>query len=290
MWNCRSLLAESPDLTRGPGVRDAAPLSPRSGRPEDMDLPRRARRPRARAALDHRSDHGRPAHRERGRAPAHRRQRGALRLRAHPEGARGRGPPAEARGRTARSRCTSTRIWEPRASRSFAESSHCRIWDETNQALFAARDRFGIKPLFYAVHDGDAAPRLGGQGALRGRRPGALEPEARLPGASGGGAPLADALRRRLPGPARALYARDAGYTHLHRYWDFDYARTASLAPDDAADEEYAERLRDVLDEAVRLRLRADVPVGCYLSGGLDSCAVIGLASRHSPNRSAPSR
>ena len=41
------------------------------------------------------------------------------------------------------------------------------------------------------------------------------------------------------------------------------------------------ERLRDVLDEAVRLRLRADVPVGCYLSGGLDSCSVIGLASKH---------
>src|SRR5262249_51548659 len=47
------------------------------------------------------------------------------------------------------------------------------------------------------------------------------------------------------------------------------------------ADAEYADRFRHALDEAVRLRLRADVPVGCYLSGGLDSCAVLGLAARH---------
>src|SRR5262249_58191169 len=63
-------------------------------------------------------------------------------------------------------------------------------------------------------------------------------------------------------------------------YWDFDYPKAGeprAIRPDP----EYAERFRQALDEAVRLRLRADVPVGCYLSGGLDSCAVLGLAARH---------
>jgi asparagine synthase (glutamine-hydrolysing) len=69
------------------------------------------------------------------------------------------------------------------------------------------------------------------------------------------------------------------------RYWDFDYPQADAGAP--RSDAEYAEAFRHELDEAVRIRLRADVPVGCYLSGGIDSCAVLGLAARH---RSDPIR
>src|SRR5262249_37437673 len=66
----------------------------------------------------------------------------------------------------------------------------------------------------------------------------------------------------------------------LVRSWDFDYPAADAGRPV-GPDAEYAERFRHALDEAVRLRLRADVPVGCYFSGGLDSCAVLGLAARH---------
>ena len=62
------------------------------------------------------------------------------------------------------------------------------------------------------------------------------------------------------------------GQTRLIRYWDFDYPVADDEQPV-GPDTEYAERFRHALDEAVRLRLRADVPVGCYLSGGIDSCA-----------------
>ena len=65
------------------------------------------------------------------------------------------------------------------------------------------------------------------------------------------------------------------------RYWDFDYPTATALATNPQDDAFYIEQFRAKLDEAVRLRMRADVPVGCYLSGGLDSCAVLGLASRH---------
>src|SRR5262249_18783755 len=63
-------------------------------------------------------------------------------------------------------------------------------------------------------------------------------------------------------------------------YWDFNYPREAEQTRR-RSDSDYVAEFRHVLEEAVRLRLRADVPVGCYLSGGLDSCAVLGLAARH---------
>src|SRR5207253_5377118 len=69
----------------------------------------------------------------------------------------------------------------------------------------------------------------------------------------------------------------------LVRYWDLDYPRESApgLGLDLPAQ---AERLRELLVESIRLRLRADVPVGCYLSGGIDSCSVLGIASRLSRN------
>ena len=85
--------------------------------------------------------------------------------------------------------------------------------------------------------------------------------------------------------PGHYLIA-SAGQVRLVRYWDFDYP-AADRPPGVRTDAEYAEEFRGALDEAVRLRLRADVPVGCYLSGGLDSCAVLGLAATH---RSDPIR
>jgi asparagine synthase (glutamine-hydrolysing) len=66
----------------------------------------------------------------------------------------------------------------------------------------------------------------------------------------------------------------------LSRYWDFDYPRATDHVPE-RSDAEYAEEFRYVFEESVRMRLRADVPVGCYLSGGIDSCAIVGLAARH---------
>ena len=157
------------------------------------------------------------------------------------------------------------------------------LWDEREQRLFAARDRFGIKPLFYAEQDG--VLYLGSEvKALQGaglRLSWDLESVHHLLTL---GVPLPArtvfAGVRQVP-PGHFLEARN-GTVRLQRYWDLDYPPVEG-APEWTEGDEHAlpERLRDALDEAVRLRLRADVPVGCYLSGGLDSSAVLGLAARH---------
>jgi asparagine synthase (glutamine-hydrolysing) len=79
--------------------------------------------------------------------------------------------------------------------------------------------------------------------------------------------------------PGHYLLATDK-HIEVNRYWDFnDPTRNSAILP--RSDADYAAEFRGNLEEAVRLRLRADVPVGCYLSGGLDSCAVLGLAARY---------
>jgi asparagine synthase (glutamine-hydrolysing) len=153
------------------------------------------------------------------------------------------------------------------------------IWDEPNQLLFAARDRFGIKPLFYAVHDGTLYLASEMKALFAAGVPARWNPHT-VYATMMGGHPTQTLFAGVSQVPPGHYLLATAEYTQLHRYWDFNYAPEDRGAPA-IADQEYAERLHAALDEAVRLRLRADVPVGCYLSGGLDSCTVLGLASKH---------
>ena len=88
--------------------------------------------------------------------------------------------------------------------------------------------------------------------------------------------------------PGHYLIAGDK-HVQVNQYWDFHYPRADVAAPQ-RSDADWAAEFRFALEEAVRIRLRADVPVGCYLSGGLDSCSVLGLAARHHADQFAPSR
>ena len=78
--------------------------------------------------------------------------------------------------------------------------------------------------------------------------------------------------------PGHYLRATREGH-RVHQYWDVDYPADGTLPA--RSDRDYIEGFREVLEAAVKTRLRADVPVGCYLSGGIDSCSVLGLASLH---------
>ena len=156
------------------------------------------------------------------------------------------------------------------------------LWDETNRTIFAARDRFGIKPLFYAFHRETLYFASEVKALFAAGVPARWDAESVYHSVEFGGhqvRTLFDGILQVPPG--HYLIATD-NHVQLHQYWDFNYPRADNAAPQ-RSDADYAAEFRDALEEAVRIRLRADVPVGCYLSGGLDSCAVLGLAARHHP-------
>ena len=132
----------------------AALASSRPRRTGALDLARLPRRARPHPALDHRPHHRRSADRERGRVALDRRERRVLRFRAIRDEPPRRGPQASAPDPTARSRCTSTRTYGPECLHHLRGEFAFAIWDGRNRRLFAGRDRFGVKPLFYAEHDG----------------------------------------------------------------------------------------------------------------------------------------
>jgi asparagine synthase (glutamine-hydrolysing) len=156
------------------------------------------------------------------------------------------------------------------------------VWDECHQLLFAARDRFGIKPLHYAVHEGTLYVASEAKALFAAGVPARWDSDYFYQHSTG----PAMADRTLFEGvyqvpPGHYLVAHRGGI-RLFRYWEFSYPPAAELAASRRRDESYIEEFASVFDEAVRLRMRADVPVGCYLSGGLDSCAALGFASRHS--------
>ena len=151
------------------------------------------------------------------------------------------------------------------------------VWDRRREQVWLARDRMGEKPLYYAEADGGLV--FGSELRAVLAHP-AVSRSLDLPGLSRYLAydfiPDPHSLMRgvRKLGPGEELTLRD-DKTMLARYWDIPFR------PRPAVDERIWEReIRARLDESVRLRLAADVPVGCFLSGGIDSSAVTATAAR----------
>ena len=151
------------------------------------------------------------------------------------------------------------------------------IWDSKEQRLFIARDRLGIKPLFYAEHKGrfyfasemkailcDAEfPRSIDEVALTAYFRFAYVP-----------APLTiyANIKKLLPGHALTW---EKGSIRIRKYWDL------SFEPDRSKKEDYfIEGFLELFEEAIRIRLMSEVPLGAFLSGGIDSSAVVAVMSR----------
>ena len=151
------------------------------------------------------------------------------------------------------------------------------IWDEEQEILWAARDRFGIKPMFYAQAGGVLYLASEIKALLAAGVPAAWDEETvfrQLFACFDSERALFEGVRQVPPG--HYLIARNK-VVRLERYWDVDYPRQGREIKWER--DACIEQLRHLLTEAVRLRLRADVPMGCLLSGGLDSSTVLGLAA-----------
>ncbi|MAT72650.1 MAG: asparagine synthase (glutamine-hydrolyzing) [Planctomycetaceae bacterium] len=158
------------------------------------------------------------------------------------------------------------------------------IWDERRQRLVLARDRVGIRPLYYCQQDGGIAFASEIKALLASRRVRAeLHPTA-LDEVFSVWSPLPPhtAFRNIASLPPGHYAVMEPGQPErVVRYWDFEFpARGGETL---VRLEEACEQLRELLADAVRLRLRADVPVGAYLSGGLDSSTIAALVQDGSP-------
>jgi asparagine synthase (glutamine-hydrolysing) len=157
------------------------------------------------------------------------------------------------------------------------------LFDSPDDTLYLVRDRFGIKPLYWTeTHDGvvfgsELKVLFANPGVTRRFTPDGIFHQlmqAVVPGTT-----AFDGIHQVMPGHFLKVQRRDGRlYISQHRYWDIPFPE-ANARPVGTSDEEWIDGVRNQLVNAVQLRLEADVPVGCYLSGGIDSCSIMGLAA-----------
>jgi asparagine synthase (glutamine-hydrolysing) len=156
------------------------------------------------------------------------------------------------------------------------------LWDDQRRTLHLARDRFGERPLYYATTDDGLLAFASESRALRIAGFGGVSPDPAM---------VAEMLRQGYVPSGRSIWSDVMGVPHasrltlrpdeppmVERWW------TAPEVGPDVADDEAARWLRQELDRAVRDQLEADVPLGTFLSGGIDSTTIAALAARHHPH------
>ena len=154
------------------------------------------------------------------------------------------------------------------------------LWDSKQQRLFAARDRLGKKPLVYVHQNGrflfasEIKAILEAPGIERRVDPVALHyylTYQYVPSPY----TIFDGVKKLPPGHY-LLYDR-TGRLKIERYWKLNFP---SHLEDSTSTSEWCERLRTALEESIRLRLISDVPIGVFLSGGIDSSLIVGVMAR----------
>ena len=197
-------------------------------------------------------------------------------------------PELEAAGHRYKSHCDTETIlhayeqYGPECLQRFRGMFSFAIWDKSRRRLFCARDRLGIKPFYY-FWDGRTFAFASEVKALL-EHP-SISPalrEAALPeylafGYGSGEETMFQGIRKLMPGHTLELDLLSAApQPVIRQYWDVPAA-----APDSSlSDREWISETRRRLEETVRMRLMSDVPLGMFLSGGIDSSAIAALMKR----------
>jgi asparagine synthase (glutamine-hydrolysing) len=153
------------------------------------------------------------------------------------------------------------------------------IWDSRRKCLFVARDRLGIKPLYYQLTDQHLV--FGSEIKVVLAYPG-VEPRferANLPeylafGYLSGEETFYSGIRKLMPG--HWMEVDSSGHVQLQRYWDLPIVHDES----GRGEAHYVSTYRELLEQAVNSHLMSDVPLGVFLSGGVDSSAVAALMTK----------
>lgn len=157
------------------------------------------------------------------------------------------------------------------------------IWDAHRKRLFLARDRLGKKPLHYHYDPRDGTLLFASELKALLQHPKlaqrTVDDEALRLYVQFGYVPAPRTIWnevRKLP-PGHTLTLEGDGTLHIRQYWDVDFNAKTSLSMADAQ-----RRVRELLEESVRLRMISDVPLGAFLSGGIDSSAVVACMAKAS--------
>ena len=158
------------------------------------------------------------------------------------------------------------------------------IYDPVRRQFFLARDRIGKKPLYYSIYDGllTFASELKALVTARPEIPKTIDDEALnefmglgyIPGALS----IYKEIRKLMPAHY-ATYNLSSRQFKSYRYWVLPFSIDEAITEDEAVEE-----LEPLLVDAVRIRMESDVPIGTFLSGGLDSSIITILAARENPN------
>lgn len=171
------------------------------------------------------------------------------------------------------------RLWGTACAQHLLGAFAFVVWDRQAQRLFAARDRVGLKPLYY-TRQGTALLIASEAKALLAGLERTPDPDDDLVLAmllsecreGDNSRTLFSGIHRLPPGHAMAV---ERGRLQTERYWRIDPERQIRYHRPEA----YVEHFRTLFDEAVRARTRSAFPVGCFLSGGLDSSAIVATAA-----------